>query len=86
MMRERALTGCILCSALMAGGALFGAESGGEPGRAAGGKNPLKNVYFGEQHLHTTNSTDRKFKPPRASRRIGNPSHPERPGWPEEGG
>jgi len=30
----------------------------GEPGRGAGGKNPLKNVYFGEQHLHTQNSFD----------------------------
>jgi len=29
-----------------------------EPGRSAGGKNPLNNVYFGEQHLHTTNSPD----------------------------
>ena len=34
------------------------ADSPGEPGRDAGGKNPLKNVYFGEQHLHTTNSPD----------------------------
>ena len=30
----------------------------GEPGRGSGGKNPLKNVYFGEQHLHTQNSPD----------------------------
>jgi hypothetical protein len=30
------------------------ADSSGEPGRASGEKNPLKNVYFGEQHLHTT--------------------------------
>ena len=34
------------------------ASSAGEPGREAGKKNPLKNVYFGEQHLHTTNSPD----------------------------
>ena len=34
------------------------AESAGEPGRDGGGPNPLKNVYFGEQHLHTTNSPD----------------------------
>ena len=34
------------------------ADSPGEPGRDAGGKNPLKNVYFGEEHLHTTNSPD----------------------------
>jgi len=30
----------------------------GEPGREAGKKNPLKNVYFGEQHIHTQNSFD----------------------------
>ena len=30
----------------------------GEPGRETGKANPLKNVYFGEQHLHTTNSPD----------------------------
>lgn len=30
----------------------------GEPGRAEAKKNVLKNVYFGEQHLHTSNSPD----------------------------
>jgi hypothetical protein len=30
----------------------------GEPGRASGKPNPLKNVYFGEQHMHTRNSFD----------------------------
>jgi hypothetical protein len=34
------------------------AESIGEPGRAADKPNPLKNVYFGEQHLHSENSPD----------------------------
>jgi hypothetical protein len=34
------------------------AQSVGEPGRAAGKKNPLKNVYFGEQHLHSEMSPD----------------------------
>jgi hypothetical protein len=34
------------------------ADSIGEPGRSAGKSNPLKNVYFGEQHLHTSNSPD----------------------------
>ena len=34
------------------------ADSAGEPGRDAGKPNPLKNVYFGEQHLHTSNSPD----------------------------
>ena len=44
-------------SALLASGALA-ADSVGEPGRGADGKNPLKNVYFGEQHMHTQNSFD----------------------------
>ena len=30
----------------------------GEPGRDSGQANPLRNVYFGEQHLHTANSPD----------------------------
>ena len=30
----------------------------GEPGRSSDKKNPLKNVYFGEQHLHTSASPD----------------------------
>jgi hypothetical protein len=47
----------LVCSALIATGVLA-ADSIGEPGSSAGGKNPLKNVYFGEQHLHTTNSPD----------------------------
>ena len=46
------LTITLLCSAMAATSTTF-ADSIGEPGRDAGGKNPLKNVYFGEQHLHT---------------------------------
>ena len=34
------------------------ADSQGEPGRASGKPNPLNNLYFGEQHLHTTTSVD----------------------------
>jgi hypothetical protein len=34
------------------------ADSVGEPGRSTGKMNPLKNVYFGEQHLHTQDSPD----------------------------
>ncbi len=34
------------------------AETVGEPGRGSKKPNPLKNVYFGEQHLHTRNSPD----------------------------
>ena len=55
--KKGTLTLSVLCSALLAANA-FAADSAGEPGRSAGGKNPLKNVYFGEQHLHTQNSPD----------------------------
>jgi hypothetical protein len=34
------------------------ADSAGEPGRDSNKANPLKNVYFGEQHVHTANSPD----------------------------
>ena len=34
------------------------ADSMGEPGRESGKPNPLKNVYFGEEHMHTRNSFD----------------------------
>ena len=47
----------LLCSALLASG-VWAADSEGEPGRSAGKKNPLNNVYFGEQHLHTSASPD----------------------------
>jgi hypothetical protein len=46
-----------LCSAMLATSA-FAADSAGEPGRGSGEKNPLNNVYFGEQHLHTSASPD----------------------------
>ena len=47
----------ILVSFFVATGA-SAADSAGEPGRSSGKANPLKNVYFGEQHIHTTNSPD----------------------------
>jgi hypothetical protein len=40
------------------GTAALAAEPIGEPAREAGQKNPLKNVYFGEEHMHTRNSFD----------------------------
>ena len=55
--RTSVLTLSILCSALFTAGALA-ADSAGEPGRSSGKGNPLNNVYFGEQHLHTQNSPD----------------------------
>ena len=56
-MRTGALALSVLCSALFAAGA-FAADSAGEPGRSSGKKNPLNNVYFGEEHLHTADSGD----------------------------
>jgi len=47
----------VLCSTMFVGGALA-ADSIGEPGRNSGKPNPLHNVYFGEQHLHTSASPD----------------------------
>jgi hypothetical protein len=43
---------------LLAMGAHLQAASLGEPGRDSKGPNPLNNVYFGEQHLHTKASPD----------------------------
>jgi len=58
-MRNKAgsFTLSVLCSVMVTTSA-FAADSAGEPGRSAKGKNPLNNVYFGEQHLHTVNSPD----------------------------
>jgi hypothetical protein len=50
-----------LFTLVMLGGATsvaLAADSSGEPGRNADGPNPLKNVYFGEEHMHTRNSFD----------------------------
>jgi len=47
----------LLCSAVLTP-ASWAADPTGEPGRGSGKKNPLNNVYFGEQHLHTVNSVD----------------------------
>lgn len=45
-------------TALLFAGAGWAADSAGEPGRSSDKPNPLKNVYFGEQHMHTQNSFD----------------------------
>jgi hypothetical protein len=55
--RSSVLITAALCSALCANGS-WAADSSGEPGRSTGKANPLKNVYFGEQHMHTRNSFD----------------------------
>jgi len=53
---------CIVsCAAAIAhpvGGIAEDGRSLGEPGRGSNAANPLKNVYFGEQHMHTRNSFD----------------------------
>ena len=56
----------LLCSMLAVSGA-WAKDPVGEPGRSAGKKNPLKNVYFGEQHLHTQDSPDAFALPHRRS-------------------
>jgi hypothetical protein len=48
----------ILCLSLLLAPMAAAAQSTGEPGRVPGKPNPLKNVYFGEQHLHSENSPD----------------------------
>jgi hypothetical protein len=47
------LTISVVVSSLL----IFG-QNNGEPGRDQDGPNPLKNVYFGEEHMHTRNSFD----------------------------
>jgi hypothetical protein len=48
-----------ICAATIALGAATSlADSIGEPGRDGSKANPLKNVYFGEEHMHTRNSFD----------------------------
>jgi len=43
----------LVCSA-----SVLAADSRGEPGRSSGKANPLNNVYFGEEHLHSSASPD----------------------------
>ena len=47
----------ITCLALLAPAA-WAQSPVGEPGRGGSGPNPLNNLYFGEQHLHSVNSPD----------------------------
>jgi len=56
-MRSKNIALSALVSMLFVGGT-WAVDSAGEPGRSSGKKNPLNNVYFGEQHLHTQNSPD----------------------------
>ena len=56
MLRTGLVNFSLLFSALIAA-VVFSTDTIGEPGRNADGKNALKNVYFGEQHLHTQHVT-----------------------------
>ncbi len=51
------LVAALLCSAAIAPGAIA-QDNVGQPKGEAGKPNPLKSVYFGEQHLHTSASPD----------------------------
>ena len=57
-MRTRTSLSVAILSSLLCATAGWAADSAGEPGRGSGKENPLKNVYFGEQHMHTRNSFD----------------------------
>lgn len=57
MKNKTSLFALSLLSASLFASAAF-ADSVGEPDRSSDKPNPLKNVYFGEQHLHTQNSFD----------------------------
>jgi hypothetical protein len=57
LFRGQAILAALFGAAALASGA-FAQDSIGEPKGDAGKPNPLNNVYFGEQHLHTVNSPD----------------------------
>ena len=57
LFRGQAIVAALFCAVALAPGA-FAQDSIGEPKGDAGKPNPLNNVYFGEQHLHTVNSPD----------------------------
>ena len=53
----QAIVAALFCAVALAPAA-FAADPVGEPKGKAGKPNPLNNVYFGEQHLHTNASVD----------------------------
>ena len=57
-MRTRTKLAVAILTSLICSASAWAADSKGEPGRSSGKANPLKNVYFGEQHLHTQDSPD----------------------------
>jgi len=58
MKSDTSMLSLLLLSSALLAGAAFAGDSSGEPGSSSDEPNPLKNVYFGEQHLHTAASAD----------------------------
>jgi hypothetical protein len=54
----KATQSLLLLTAVFLTSGVSAADAVGEPGRESGKPNKLKNVYFGEQHMHTQNSFD----------------------------
>jgi len=57
LFRGPAIVAALVCAIALAPSA-FAQDNVGQPQGETGKPNPLKNVYFGEQHLHTQNSPD----------------------------
>ena len=57
-MNTRTKLAVAILTSLICSASAFAADPIGEPGRSSGQPNPLKNVYFGEQHMHTQASFD----------------------------
>jgi hypothetical protein len=57
-MKNTTTTALAVLSLLLHTAEPFAADSAGEPGRGNKGPNPLNNVYFGEEHLHSNASPD----------------------------
>ena len=58
VMRMKMIVCVVVAILVSTAGISVAQDSIGEPGRGGSGPNPLKNVYFGEQHLHTVASAD----------------------------
>ena len=56
--RTSVLTLSVLCSALISANAFAAETASGHDSDVASKPNPLNNLYFGEQHLHTSASVD----------------------------
>ena len=57
-MRTKTTLSTAILASLLCASAAWAADSAGEPGRSSGKAIPFKNVYFGEQHIHTAASPD----------------------------